>query len=416
MSSDNHISRRTFVAGSVAATSMAVSARGAAARSPRVIGANDRLHIGVIGGGGNATGHMKRLMEMRESDNLEIVAVCEIYQKRLDAAVERTGGKPYQDYRRLLDNPDIDYVLISVPEHWHARMILDAADAGKHIYCEKPMTYSIGEGKKVVEKIKQTGVKMQVGVQGMSDDSYETAQRYIREGALGKIVMAQIDYSRNHLEDYWARPYDDDVRPGENLDWNAFLGPAKKRPFDPDRFFAWRRYWDYCGGIASDLFVHRITRIIKACNLTVPSRVVATGGKNYFTKSKAEIPDTFNMMVDYPEGISVLLVSSMANSTKVRHLIRGHEATLEFNKEGFIIEPEKDFAEGRRRIVHTKTGGEDISLHHQNLHRAIRFNEPLKCDAELGFHGMMVCRMAVESLRKKKYLAWDKRRQKVVKA
>ncbi len=381
-----------------------------------MIGANDRLRIGVIGGGGNATGHMKRLMTMREDDNIEIAAVCEIYQKRLDEAVERTGGKPHKDYRRLLDNPDIDYVLISVPEHWHGRMILDAADAGKHMYCEKPMTYSIDEGKKVVKKIKQTGVKMQVGVQGMSDDSYETAQRYIKEGALGKIVMAQIDYSRNHLDDYWTKPFDEDVRPGENLDWDAFLGPAKKRPFDADRFFAWRRYWDYSSGIASDLFVHRITRIIKACGLTVPSRVVATGGKNCFTKSKAEIPDTFNMMVDYPEGISVLLVSSMANSAKVRHLIRGHEATLEFNKEGFIIEPEKEFADSRERIVHTKTGAEDITLHHQNLHRAIRFGEPLKCDVELGFHGMLACRMAVESLRRKKYLAWDPRREKVVKA
>ena len=381
-----------------------------------MIGANDRLRIGVIGGGGNATGHMKRLMTMREDDNIEIAAVCEIYQKRLDEAVERTGGKPHKDYRRLLDNPDIDYVLISVPEHWHGRMILDAADAGKHMYCEKPMTYAIDEGKKVVKKSKQTGVKMQVGVQGMSDDSYETAQRYIKEGALGKIVMAQIDYSRNHLDDYWTKPFDEDVRPGENLDWDAFLGPAKKRPFDADRFFAWRRYWDYSSGIASDLFVHRITRIIKACGLTVPSRVVATGGKNCFTKSKAEIPDTFNMMVDYPEGISVLLVSSMANSAKVRHLIRGHEATLEFNKEGFIIEPEKEFADSRERIVHTKTGAEDITLHHQNLHRAIRFGEPLKCDVELGFHGMLACRMAVESLRRKKYLAWDPRREKVVKA
>ena len=197
------------------------------------------------------------------------------------------------------------------------------------------MTYNIEEAIKVRDRVKQSKIKMQVGVQGMSDDSYVTAQRFIKEGKIGKVVSAQIDYSRNHVDDFWAREADDDVRPGENLDWNAFLGPAKKRPFDPDRFFAWRRYWDYSSGIASDLFVHRITRIIKACDLTVPSTVVATGGKNFFTKSAAEIPDTFNMMVDYPEGISVVLVSSMANSAKIRHLIRGHEATLEFTKEGF---------------------------------------------------------------------------------
>ena len=285
----NDLSRRSFVAASVAGSTLAASARAiAAARAPRVIGANDRLHIGMIGAGGNATGHMKRLIEIQEAENTEIIAVCDIYQKRLDAAAELTGGKPYHDYRRLLDNPDIDYVVISVPEHWHAQMTLDAVDAGKHIYCEKPMTYNIEEAKRVRDRVKQSNIKMQVGVQGMSDDSYETAQRYIKDGKIGKVVMAQIDYSRNHLDDFWARPYDDDVRPGENLDWDAFLGPARKRPFDPDRFFAWRRYWDYSGGIASDLFVHRITRIIKACNLTVPSRVVATGGQNFFRDSAAE--------------------------------------------------------------------------------------------------------------------------------
>ena len=164
------------------------------------------------------------------------------------------------------------------------------------------------------------------------------------------------------------------------------------------------------------MFVHRITRIIKACDLTVPSTVVATGGKNFFTKSPAEIPDTFNMMADYPEGISVMLVSSMANSAQIRHMIRGHEATLEFTKEGFTITPENEFAEGREVIHHVKTGAEDTGLHHANHHRAIRFNEPLNCDVDLGFYGVVATSMATESLRKKRYLAWDARKEKVVKA
>ena len=189
----NDLSRRSFVAASVAGSALAASARAiAAARAPRVIGANDRLHIGVIGAGGNATGHMKRLIEIQEAENTEIIAVCDAYQKRLDAAAELTGGKPYHDYRRLLDNPDIDYVVISVPEHWHAQMTLDAVDAGKHIYCEKPMTYSIEEAKRVRDRVKQSTIKMQVGVQGMSDDSYEAAQRYIKDGKIGKVVMARL--------------------------------------------------------------------------------------------------------------------------------------------------------------------------------------------------------------------------------
>src|ERR1044071_7576738 len=210
-------------------------------------------------------------------------------------------------------------------------MTMAAIAAGKHIYCEKPMTFTIDQSRRVAARIAATPkIKMQVGVQGMSDDSYETANRYIKEGALGKVVLAQIDYSRNYVGDFWTNRIDPDARPGENLDWNAFLGPAPKRPFDPDRFFSWRRYWDYSGGIASDLFVHRVTRIIKAVGLTFPNRVVATGGKFEFGDSKAEIPDTLNMLIDYPQGMTVQLISSMANETPVPHLIRGHMATLQF--------------------------------------------------------------------------------------
>lgn len=119
---------------------------------------------------------------------------------------------------------------------------------GKHIYCEKPMTWNIEQAKKVVAKIKSTGVKMQVGVQGMSDDSYEAANKLVKEGALGKVVLAQIDYSRNHKGDeFWAYPIDADCKPGVNLDWNAWLGPAKKRPFQPERFFRWRLFWGSLG-------------------------------------------------------------------------------------------------------------------------------------------------------------------------
>jgi hypothetical protein len=144
--------------------------------------------------------------------------------------------------------------------------------------------------------------------------------------------------------------------------------------------------------------------------------VVATGGKFVFRESPAEIPDTFNVLIDYPEGMTVSLVNSMANAAPIRHLIRGHEATLEFTREGFFIEPEKEFADKRSRIEHKKTGAEDLTLHHRNLINAIRLNEPLKCDARLGFYGMLACRMAVDSYRKKQYLAWDPRREKVVKA
>jgi len=388
-----------------------------AARSySQVAGAGERLRIGVIGCGGMANGHMRSLLKMRESDNCEIVAVCDVFDKRAQEAAKLTGGKPHKDYRSLLDDKNVDYVLIATPEHWHYQITMDAADAGKHIYCEKPMTHTVEQSKRVVARIKHKGVKMQVGVQGMSDDSYETACQYVKDGVLGAIVIAQIDYSRNYVGDFWAYPIDADARPGENLDWKMWLGPAPKRPWDPDRCFRWRRYWDYSGGIASDLFIHRVTRIIKALNLTFPERAVATGGTYEFKQSRAEIPDTFNIMLEYPGGPTVILVSSMANDTPVDHVLRGHRATLQFTNTGFVIKPQRAFAKDMKEIVHKKTGAEAVDLHHRNLQNAIRKNEPLKCDCMLGYYGVVACEMGVQSCRKRKYLAWDKNKERIIRA
>ncbi len=382
--------------------------------------------MGVIGCGGMANGHMNAISKMKESDNIEITAVCDVYTNRLDQAREMTKATAIKDYRELLDSKEIDYVLIATPEHWHYQMTLDAIDAGKHIYVEKPMTHTIAQAKSIVEKMNKSNLKLQVGVQGMSDDSYETAHKLIQEGVLGKVVMAHIDYSRNYVDDFWANPIDADAKPGVNLDWEAWLGPAPKQSWDPQRYFQWRRYWDYSGGIATDLFIHRITRIIKSLGLTFPDYVVATGGTWNFVNSVAEIPDTFNMMLDYPEKTTVMVVASMANDTPIRHVIRGHKATLEFTKDGFTITPQKatnqaiisvageDVKEGAL-YTHKKTGAEDVTLHHRNLLGAIRKNESLKCDQTLGFYGVVACMMGVQSFRQREYLKWDVQQKSVAK-
>jgi predicted dehydrogenase len=406
-------SRRQFVGAAGAAFAASASTARSAAQVPK---AGGKLRIGVIGCGGMANGHMRGLLRTKEQDNIEIVAVCDVYKKRLDAAATLTGAKAYKDYRELLANKDIDYVLIATPEHWHYQMTVDAIDAGKHIYCEKPMTQTVEQAKKVVAKVKASNIKMQVGVQGMSDDSYETAYKYVKDGVLGKIVVAQIDYSRNYVGDFWEYQQDNDVRPGENLDWKAWLGSAPKRPYDPDRFFSWRRYFDYSGGIATDLFIHRVTRIIKACGLTFPERAVGAGGKFEFTDSAAEIPDTLNLIVEYPGGPDVLLISSMANDTPVDHVLRGHKATLQFTRTGFTITPQKAFAKDIKEIVHEKSGAESTELHHRNLHDAIRNNAPLKCDVNLGLYGLVACEMGLQSYRKRKYMAWDKVKERIIRA
>lgn len=375
--------------------------------------------MSVIGAGGMATEHMKSLVASRDVDNFEIVNVCDIYSKRLDTAAQLTGAKPLKDYRQVLDNKEIDWVLIAVPEHWHYQMTMDALDAGKHVYVEKPMAHTTAQAKKIAEKVKSTGRKLQVGVQGMSDESYEVAHEHVKAGDLGKVVLAQIDYSRNYKTDFWAGddyPIDPDAKPGVNLDWKAWLGPAPKHDWDPERYFRWRRYWDYSGGIATDLFIHRATRLIKALDLQFPEYVVATGGKFEYTDSLAEIPDTFNVLADYPGGPTMQLISSMGNEAKVDHMIRGHKATLYFTETGFTIKPEKEFENEMQPIVYEKKGAEDVTLHHRNLMAAIRTNEPLKCDCMLGLYGVVVCEMSVESYRKRQYLKWDAAKQEAVRA
>jgi predicted dehydrogenase len=261
---------------------------------------------------------------------------------------------------------------------------------------------------------------MQVGVQGLSDESYEEAFKYVKDGVLGTVVIAQIDYSRNQTDGLWTYPIDNDAKPGVNLDWKTWLGSAPKHPWDPYRYFRWRCFWDYSGGIATDLFIHRVTRIIRALNLTFPERAVGTGGTYQFKeqarKGQADVPDTFNVSLEYPGGPNVLLVSSMANDTPVDHVLRGHKATLFFTRTGFTIKPQGIFAKDMREITYEKKGREDVRLHHRNLQAAIRKNEPLKCDVMMGYYGVVACEMGVQSFRKRKYMKWDKAKARIVNA
>lgn len=403
------ITRRYFALGAAAAAP-AFKARAAQ-------GASDRIRVGIIGcGGRGVNAHIKSLLKMKESDNVAVTAVCDVFDKRAQAAAAMTGGKPYRDYREMLSNRDVDVAVIATPDHWHAPMAIDAANAGKHVYVEKPMTHSVEEAKQVVAKIKQTGVKLQVGVQGMSDDSYETAYKHVVAGDLGKVVLAQIDYSRNYKDDYWLKPVDPDLKPGVNFDWDLFLGPAKKRPFSAERYFNWIRYFDYSGGVPAGLFVHRATRIIKSLGLKFPEYGSAHGGKFQFTDSAAEVPDTINIMLDYPGGTTVMLISSLANDTPVAHTLRGHKATLEFTPTGFTIHPQKLYASEVKPFVHKKTGGEDTELHLRNLLRAIRGQEELKCDVMLGYYGVVACQFGIQSQQQRKYLKWDGANERIVQA
>ncbi len=408
--------RRQFMATSAALASVVpFSDKVVSAKSySRILGSNERLGVGLIGHGGMGGGHAKTIAGLKEPNNLDPIAVADCWKTRAESGAKVTGAPhAYQDYRKVLDHKEIDYVTIATPEHWHCDMTLDAFDAGKDVYCEKPMTHTLEEGVRVFKKQKETGRVLQVGVQGMSDDSYISARKAIDDGVLGQVVQAQIEYVRRYGEQGpWRVPgLDKNMPKPADLDWNAWLGSAKKADWNPNLYFEWRNYSMYSGGIATDLFIHRITRIMKACNLLYPNRVVGMGGIWQWDDGR-DLPDNFEMICEYPRGMTVYVLGTMSNRVAIDHVIRGYRGTLQFNPEGWVAR-NKD---GEVLAEHKKSGAEDINLHHTNLHAAIRDGAELNCPVELGMAGVSAVCMANESWRSGQMMAWDPKQEKMVPA
>ena len=377
-----------------------------------ILGANDRIRVGFIGVGGQGNGHLDAFNDLKEKQNLEAVAVADCWKTRADAGATKTSAAhAFADYRQVLDRPEIDYVTIASPEHWHAQMTMDALDAGKAVYCEKPLTHTIPEALAVMKKQQTTKLPLQVGVQGMSDDSYSSAQKAIKDGVLGRVVQAQIEYVRRYGEQgpFCVPDLKDDMPKPADLDWNAWLGSAPRVEWNPHHYFEWRNFSMYSGGIATDLFVHRITRIVKALDLTYPRRVVGMGGIWQWPKLR-DLPDNFEMICEYPQGLTVYVLGTQSNRVGIDHLIRGYRGTLYFTDEGWVAK-DKD---GKVLAEHKKTGAEDIHLHHTNLHNHLRNNEPLNCPVELGVAGVAAVVMANESWRTGQMMGWDNAAQAIV--
>jgi len=399
------LSRRLFLASSgVAAAVVGLPAKSYA----RVIGANDRIHVGFIGVGGMGGGHVNACLKLKQNDNLEFLGVADCWKTRADVAAAKLETQAFSDYRRVLDIKDIDYVTIATPEHWHSTMTIDAMDAGKGVYCEKPMTHTIPQAQAVMKKQQQTKMPLQIGVQALSDDSYRSAGEAIKKGVIGQVVQAQIEYVRRYDKQGPFRvPHLDDKQPKPaDLDWNAWLGHAPKIDWNPHHYHEWRAYGMYSGGIATDLFIHRITRIMKACDLLYPRRVVGMGGIWQWPDGR-ELPDNFEMICEYPRGMTVYVLGTMSNRVGIDHLIRGYRGTLFFTPTGWVAK-NKD---GEVLDEHQKTGGEDIHLHHTNLHNHLRSGEPLNCPIELGMAGVVAVNMANESWRTSTMMGWDEKNQ-----
>ncbi len=438
---NSSINRREFVkeaAGIGAALSIvpSIATRRGVSGTDRVIGANDRINVGVIGTGGRGTYVGRFFSRIGQKTNAcQVVAVCDVYQKRLNSNKAQHQCDGYLDYREVIGRKDIDAVIVATPDHWHAKVAIDAMNSGKDVYLEKPMTHTIEEARQVIAAMKQNKRVVQVGSQTTSAAHWWKTRKLIADGAIGRMVMSQGSYHRNSKNDWLDWPINPNAGPDgkgdDYVDWKMWLGPAPKRLWDADRFFRFRKYWDYSGGIATDLFFH-VSAPINICwgEAQFPHKVMAAGGHYTFQagETPGDVPDTFHLLAEYPNGHSMVLSSTMANSQHIPGLIRGHEGTVIMVDHGgfedgidhIILRPEKGIvsdeyktkfgAEETRIPIEVPNDEEDWMLTHiANFLDCVRSRKQPTLDVETAARTQVLISMAVRSYREGQVMYFDEK-------
>ena len=334
----SRVSRRAFVARTIATTgALGLLPWTERLSASHVQGANETVGIGVIGAG------IRGEILIRSTTSIphtRIVGVADVYDGHFSRAKEILGSSVLvtRDYRRLLDDKEIQAIVIAVPDHWHKTMALDAMAAGKDVYIEKPMTHRWDEGDAIIEAARRQKRVVQVGSQWESMPGNTQASEIIRSGRLGKVTLINGAFHRNTATGAWYYPVPPDASP-ETIDWQRFIGPAKPHPFDAERFFRWRLYWDYSGGLPTDLFVHLVTGTHAILGLTMPSRVVALGG--IYRWQDREVPDQISAVVEYAEGFTLNLTATANNIHPVPPLLfLGTEGALEYYPNRLLVHSE----------------------------------------------------------------------------
>jgi predicted dehydrogenase len=259
--------------------------------------ANNRIRIALIGAGGMGNGDVRDALLV---GGVEFVAAADVYDSRLTRIQEVHGKQVFitRDYREILALPDVDAVIVATPDHLHARISIDALNAGKDVYCEKPMVQKIEEGLPVIEAARKSGRIFQVGSQYASAISFHRIRELLKQGAIGELNLVEAWLDRNTAMGAWQYSMPTDASP-ENVDWDRFLAHAPKRPFEPIRLFRWRNYQDYGTAIAGDLFVHLFTGLHTATGALGPNRIYSTGGLRYWRDGR-DVPDAMLGVVEYP--------------------------------------------------------------------------------------------------------------------
>ncbi len=316
------MNRRTFFS--------TAAATGLLARQ-RVLGANERVRIGLIGAGGRGNYLTGIAAKLRDT---EIVACADASSFRRDASATKYGpqAKSYADYRQVLDNNEVDAVIIGSPDHWHVRMTLDAVAAGKDVYCEKPITHAISEGDKLIAGVEQSKRVVATGTQQRSWDHFILAKQLIDSGRIGQVIMAQTYWYQNYIRLKWR---EEQIDPA-TIDWKAWLGSAPDQPFSEIRFRHWRWFWDFGGGAFTDLMTHWIDVVQWYMNSPVLKTVQATGSTHVL--HELQCPDTVDAAIVFPENYTATYNGTMTSSTEDGGIIfRGTDGMMHLSREGFTV-------------------------------------------------------------------------------
>ncbi len=391
------MNRRIFTLASTAASYSAIK------------GANERIRGALIGAGGRGrylTGEFKEI-------GAEMAAVCDIYEPNLQQGlkVASTGAQPYSDYRRLLENKAIDAVVVATPDHWHARMVIDAVEAGKDVYVEKPMAHKIPEGFDVINAVRRTKRVVQVGTQRRSSEMFQEAKSVMDSGQLGEIRLVTSHWM-NHQASLSNRKLTG------KLDWEKWLGTAPKRPVDETRFFNWYYFYDYSGGLLVGQAAHVVDAIQWFMNSKEPVAVTCVGGRTHLPG--VEIPETATIAIEYPEdylatftiGYKAMRYNAFNDQLKQFH---GSRARFDVGREWYALYPQSDAIEMKPSVEKKKPGsfGPSSRAHIRNFLECIKTRKEPNAPVEAGQATNIVLCMAMDSLRAGRRLKWNSRTRQV---
>jgi predicted dehydrogenase len=422
-------SRRDFIKTGVLAgiTLPHVFTQSARAQAPAP---NSRLGVGFIGCGGRAGAHMGMLQNLKkEGMPIEFVAVSDAYKPHALRAQKRlNAGHVFMDYRELLARKDIDLVCIATPDHQHGYQAIDALQAGKHVYCEKPVTHwrQFELTRKLADVAAASPCAFQLGTQAMSDGAWHQMKKLVKAGLIGKPLFGETGFFR--IGDWGERGMhisDPNAKPGPDLDWDAFQGDAPKHPFSVDRLFRWRLFEDYAGGPVTDLYPHCLTQVVDILGVGFPETVAATGGIHRYTYELRDVPDTCNLLAQFPEKVTISVLGTQANDYNVTPhrgagqrspVIRGWEGTLAIDKNNkdivFTGIREKDGKADQRIPIEY---GEDNTKHWKNLIECAKAGKKdTWSPMDLAFRTQTILQMAALGVKQGKLARFDAKQRQII--